>query len=128
MRKITKEISESFRKGFSKKISNTETDGVSVWLHGNRIAWRNQDNTLSITLAGWGTPTTRERLNGILEAHGITYRVAQLSGSQIIKNSSNEKSFGFEFLPYSSKTIITFFSDDEYINGYKFSFNESVDR
>jgi len=121
MRQITKEISKSFRKGFSKKISNTETDGVSVWLHGNRIAWRNQDNTISITLAGWGTPTTRERLKGILEAHGIYYRVAQLQGSQIIRNSSNEKSFGFEFLPYGSDTVITFFSDDVHLNAYKFS-------
>ena len=59
MRKVTETIAESFYKGFKKTVSNTHTDGVNVWLHGNKIAWRNQDNTLSVTLAGWGTPTTR---------------------------------------------------------------------
>lgn len=43
------------------------TDGQSVWLHGNKIAWHNPDNTVSLTLAGWGTPTTRERLNTLCQ-------------------------------------------------------------
>ena len=115
MRQITKQISKSFRKGFSKKISNTETDGVSVWLHGNRIAWRNQDNTISITLAGWGTPTTRERLNGILEAHGITYWVAQDRGQQVIRSSQ-----GRRVIP-DNDTVITFYYNDDWHDGYKFS-------
>ena len=121
MRKVTETIAESFYKGFKKTVSNTNTDGVNVWLHGNKIAWRNQDNSLSVTLASWGTPTTRERINGILDTFGIHYRVAQHKGKQIIKNSSNDKSFGFEFLPYGDDTVITFFSDDVHLNGYKFS-------
>ena len=121
MRKVTETIAESFYKGFNKTVSNTHTDGVNVWLHGNKIAWRNQDNTLSVTLAGWGTPTTRERINGILDTFGIHYRVGQHKHEQIIKNSDNAKSFGFEFLPYGDNTVITFFSDDVHLNGYKFS-------
>ena len=121
MRKVTETIAESFYKGFKKTVSNTHTDGVNVWLHGNKIAWRNQDNSLSVTLAGWGTPTTRERINGILDTFGIHYRVGQHKHEQIIKNSDNERSFSFEFLPYGDEAIITFFSDDVHLNGYKFS-------
>jgi len=118
MRKVTETIAESFYKGFKKTVSNTHTDGVNVWLHGNKIAWRNQDNTLSVTLAGWGTPTTRERINGILETFGIIHRVGQHKHEQIIKTYDN---YSFEFLPYGEDTIITFLSDDVHINGYKFS-------
>ncbi len=118
MRKVTETIAESFYKGFKKTVSNTHTDGVNVWLHGNKIAWRNQDNSLSVTLAGWGTPTTRERINGILETFGIHYRVGQHKHEQIIKTYDN---YSFESLPYGDDTVITFFSDDVHLNGYKFS-------
>ena len=38
MRKITQKIANAFANGESLKIANTETDGRSVWLHGNEIA------------------------------------------------------------------------------------------
>lgn len=69
MRKVTEQIAVAFLNGESKTVSNTSTDGKSVWLHGNLIAERG-DGELSLTLAGWGTPTTRERLNGILHTFG----------------------------------------------------------
>ena len=64
MRKITKEITDAFFARRSRKCGNTRTDGTTIWLHGNAIAqW--QLGELFITLAGWDTVTTRERLNGI---------------------------------------------------------------
>lgn len=69
MRKVTKEIVEAFFARRSRKCGNTRTDGQTFYLHGNAIAkWRatfGGDDDLIITLAGWNTPTTRERLNGI---------------------------------------------------------------
>jgi hypothetical protein len=64
MRKITKEIKQAFDERRPLAIGNTTTDGNRVWLHGNLIIKREGDKVLG-TLAGWNTPTTRERLNGI---------------------------------------------------------------
>ena len=66
MRKVTKQIAQAFMAGKAKTAGNTSTDGQSVFLHGNRIAWKDGDY-LALTLAGWGTNTTRERLNSILD-------------------------------------------------------------
>lgn len=64
MRKITEEISRAFNNGNKLKISNTETDGLAIYLFGHKIAEKREDG-LYITLAGWNTNTTRERLNGL---------------------------------------------------------------
>lgn len=71
MRNVTKIVCEDFILGNRRKIKNTETDGQSLWLHGNRIAWfethpDHNDRILCLSLAGWPTVTTRERLNGVL--------------------------------------------------------------
>jgi len=66
MRVITRKIKEAFEQGKSLKIGNTETDGNRVWLFGNLIIQRQEDTgKVWATLAGWNTPTTRERVNGI---------------------------------------------------------------
>ena len=74
MRKVTKIITEAFYSGIAKSRDNTCTDGTSVWLHGNKIAEKRsrsgpqfQTKELFISNAGWSTPTTKERLNGLLE-------------------------------------------------------------
>ena len=67
-RQITEEIVKAFMNGTNKKISNSEVHadctGVYMYLFGNLIAERVGER-LRITLAGWNTVTTRERLNGI---------------------------------------------------------------
>jgi hypothetical protein len=65
MRQETKDIMKAFLKRTSRRCQRTTTDGDAVYLHGNRIAWRESNGDISMTLAGWGTPTTRERLNGL---------------------------------------------------------------
>tara|TARA_B100000902_G_scaffold383867_1_gene423281 strand:- start:558 stop:857 length:300 start_codon:yes stop_codon:yes gene_type:complete len=67
MRKVTQQIKQSFFERKAKTIGNTETDGNSVWLHGNEIIKRDSSGLIFWTLAGWNTPTTRERINGILD-------------------------------------------------------------
>lgn len=64
MRQITRQIVRAFENRTSLRISNTRTDGQSLWLFGNKIAeWR--DNGLWICNAGWKSVTTKERLNGL---------------------------------------------------------------
>ena len=65
MRKVTERIKRAFEQGKALKLGNTETDGDTVWLFGNEIIRRDNVGTVWATLAGWNTPTTRERVNGI---------------------------------------------------------------
>lgn len=63
MRKITREAGAAFLARRAFKSGNTKTDGTTLYLHGNAIArWINAD-TYEVTLAGWPSATTRERLN-----------------------------------------------------------------
>ena len=64
MNQTTSKIIDAFVQGQAKKISNTHTDGQSLWLFGNKIAEHREDG-LYITNAGWKTMTTKERLNGL---------------------------------------------------------------
>lgn len=73
MRKVTRETVSAFINRRERSVDNTDTDGQSLFLHGNRIAWHGEHNGaigVFMTLCGWGTPTTRERLNGILSEMG----------------------------------------------------------
>jgi len=81
MRKVTKLISEAFKDHKKLSIGNTATDGQSVFLHGNCIAWR-EDDTLYISMCGWPTVTTRERLNGILQTYECQIIVSQRKNRQ----------------------------------------------
>lgn len=71
MRKVTQTIANAWKNHTKASCGNTITDGKQVFLHGNLIAWRDDSPlTWNFTLAGWNTPTTRERLNGLLNAIG----------------------------------------------------------
>lgn len=64
MRKCTRQIVNAFINGKPLKTKNMHCDGGSIRLHGNLIAWRH-DDAIYVTLAGWGSVITRERLNGL---------------------------------------------------------------
>lgn len=68
MRKITRDAVDAFYGGYNYKNSNTEVihEGTATvyLLHNNGIARRINDK-IAISLAGWNTNTTRERLNGL---------------------------------------------------------------
>jgi len=70
MRKITQEASQAFEKGYTYKKTNTEVKNDGLFLHGNKIAeytsmYKDGNKCINITLAGWNTNTTRERLNAL---------------------------------------------------------------
>ena len=84
MRKVTQQIKQAFERGEAKTVGNTTTDGNTVWLHGNAIVKRDPDGLVRWSLAGWNTPTTRERVNGIVNAgvHQVNFE-AVLNGQTI---------------------------------------------
>jgi hypothetical protein len=87
MRKVTEQIKHAFFLGESLTVGNTTTDGTSVFLHGNEIIRRDSSELILWTLAGWNTPTTRERINGILNAgvHQVKHEPV-LNGHEIDAN------------------------------------------
>ena len=78
MRKITQQAARAFIDGRKFSSGNTtvtvDSEGYIVMsLHGNIIAKRGMmDTQIQVTLAGWGTPTTRERVNGLLTEYGVS--------------------------------------------------------
>ena len=93
MRKETKKIMSAFLKGEKASAQRTNTDGHSVWLHGNLIAERGKSKTW-FTLAGWPTVPTRDRINGLLELSGSDCRVFQKNGTQFLANGETVRELG----------------------------------
>ena len=67
-RKITQEAVRAFYSGDELTKSNMFVTSQQMYLHGNLIA-KIEDGDLFITTAGWSTPTTKERLNGLSGVH-----------------------------------------------------------
>ena len=112
MRKITKESAKAFVNFKPYKKDNTEVrvdttietmiDGkvfgwteVYMFLHGNNIATiiggaydfsnnPNKKDGYVINLCGYHTRTTRERINGVLDALGYDFRIAQRNHEQVL--------------------------------------------
>lgn len=85
MRKVSMQIAKAFKDGEPLEIakSNTETDGVTVYLHGHAIIWKEEPYTV-YTLAGYPTNVTRTRLNDIAECLGHSVRFYQKGGEQYV--------------------------------------------
>jgi hypothetical protein len=93
MRKITKQTVEAFENNKNFKSGNMEVSSDQftnrMWLHGNLIALKDHvNNVFKVSLAGWNTPTTRDRLNGIT---GVSIHTkngqAYLNGNKMDNNS-----------------------------------------
>lgn len=66
MRKISIKARDAFMSGQTFKSSNTEvTRNREMLLHGNKIAWFDNNNNLWLSACGWRTATTKERLNSL---------------------------------------------------------------
>lgn len=77
MRKESLKIARAFAEGRRASAARTMTDGNTVWLHGNRIAQRDEDGGVWVTMAGWGSVTTRERLNTLCHVLGVPHGFCQ---------------------------------------------------
>ena len=76
------------------KLNNTRVNydnganALVMRLHDNPIAaWQYDDETLSVSLAGYNTVTTRERVNAVLEVAGSPYRFKQKNHEAIVINT-----------------------------------------
>ena len=87
MRKVTQQIKQAFERRQPLSVGNTMTDGETVWLHGNAIVKRDPDGLVRWSLAGWNTPTTRERVNGIANAGVYQYKFEPVLNGQEINPS-----------------------------------------
>ena len=107
MRKITRETATAFLKGRILYKDNTLVEIDGMYLFGNRIAYWNTDSSVAITLAGHNTPTTRERLNGLLELMKSDNRIHVWKGTPrlIIKNPEFLDGYGWDMNPYEEYTI-----------------------
>lgn len=78
MRKETRRICTAFIEGRAAKAARTWTNGTMMFLHGHPIAvWHVDEsgkinrNILHICFCGYATPTTKERINGLLHLLGF---------------------------------------------------------
>ena len=97
MRQITKDSINAFLAGnkFNKQnmsVTITALGDAFLYLHGNLIAQKYlQTNAIHISMADWGSVTTRERLTGLLSAINVGY-VAQRKGLQYIGLRADDSS------------------------------------
>jgi len=105
MRKITQDAARAFKQGknFSRDNTRVEVkkdlrfpdDNVTqLYLHGHCIAEQTV-NSLHISLCGWPTMTTRERLNGLLDTLNIQKHLYQEKHEQYIFDRSTQTSEPF---------------------------------
>jgi hypothetical protein len=87
MRKITQMACDAFINGRDFTLGNTHVyhdskSGMTrMLLHGNLIAEQGHCK-LIVSLAGWPTPTTRERVNGLLDSLNVNRRFYQRDHAQ----------------------------------------------
>ena len=104
MRKISRLAALAFRGQKQFTMGNTSVrherhpDGhliSEMRLHGNLIAKRNWSvdglSAVHVTLAGWGTPTTRERVNGLLDMLGTRAGYYQQNHCQMFTDSNGNR-------------------------------------
>ena len=100
MRKITKESAKAFVNFKPYKKDNTEVvidhlndplgKDAKFYLHGYCIVLSGGNGVYrNIDLCGWHTPTTRERINGVLDALGYDFRIAQRNEEQVLVRNAD---------------------------------------
>lgn len=90
MSKVSTNAARSFIHRTPRRENNTvvtvQNNFSKMFLHGNQIAWHERDGSTALSMCGWGTLTTRARLNAILEAMQSAWRVFQKRGVQYATN------------------------------------------
>ena len=65
-------------------IAEIYQDGKEIMLTDNYDDFVGGKKRVKIDLCGWHTPTTRERINGVLDALGYDFRIAQRNHEQVL--------------------------------------------
>lgn len=68
--KVTTQTVKAFLNGDRLSMGNTQVqqNPPELLLHGNLIAQKSKEGVIKFSFAGWQTPTTKERINGLLDA------------------------------------------------------------
>jgi hypothetical protein len=117
MRKVTSQMIQALKAGRSRSMGNTTVtvveNGVlgsyaTVRLHGNLIA-ELTPRTVRVTLAGWNTPTTRDRVNAVLGEFGRGWlRINQRDFCAWLKDGDASREIGSrEWLSFPRRGVIT---------------------
>ena len=104
MRKISRESAKAFVNFEPYKKDNTEVvidhlddplgKDARFYLHDNCIVLSGGNGVYrNIDLCGWHTATTRERINGVLEAWGYDFKIAQRNGEQVLVRKMRRPKF-----------------------------------
>lgn len=80
MRAVTAKVVRAFLNGAQLKLGNTMSTGNTLRLFENIIAMRDEHGDIFICDGGWKTPTTMERLNGLLTMMYAPKRIRQDMG------------------------------------------------
>jgi len=84
MRKITEQSAKALLNHEHYSLANTRTqpfhNKTALYLHDNLIAVKDKSGYLRLSLAGYNTTTTKERLNGILELACLNWRYRTIKG------------------------------------------------
>lgn len=87
MRKVSEKTVLAMIRGEKCKSGNTRAENHTLFLHDNAIAiYCPRTDTVACTMAGWGTVTTRERLNAVLTMLHKPYGFYQKEHEQVLLN------------------------------------------
>ena len=113
MRKIEQCLAHAWNNGIAAHISNSavlvDERGVYLTLFGNVIAYRNNNQEVFFTLAGWSTTTTRSRLSNVLglriyqRKHAPFYESQEIEAGKwypVIPNGTNGFVYALPIAPY----------------------------
>jgi hypothetical protein len=79
------DVVKAFLRGERATSLNTRSDGKKLYLHHTCIAWRDELGDVHLTMAGWTTTLTRDRLNEVC---------AQLIGKRPFVQIGGKQFFG----------------------------------
>lgn len=98
MRKVSQLAATALLNNQTFFLNNTRVDydrycnELVMRLHDNSIAcWQYSSLSLSVSLAGFNTVTTRERLNTLLNLAGYTCRIVQRKGEAVLISTKDPK-------------------------------------
>lgn len=85
MSKQNREVIRAFLRGQAARSANTFTEGSTLYLYKSPIVRRHTFG-YKVSLCGYPTPTTRDRLNTFFQEAGLDYKVYQRQGQNYINN------------------------------------------
>lgn len=99
MRKVSRLAATALVNGQTmRNLNNTRVEyrsgdnSLVLTLHGHDVAcWYYSEQSLGVTLAGYNTVTTRERVNAVLDLAGSSCRIVQRKGEAVLINTQDPK-------------------------------------